>query len=95
MMDTEIARQDRYLSSFGLHRNYIVGDGNCLFRAISYSLYGHQNYHQQLRQLAVQTLRANIDEFADYFLNDRGTPIEQIQRLGQLYTYAGQECIGT
>ena len=40
-MDSEMQQQSRYFSSFGLQRNPIIGDGNCLFRAISFSLYGH------------------------------------------------------
>lgn len=92
-MDSEVERQDRYLRTFGLQRVSIMGDGNCLFRAVSFSLYGHQNNHAYLRNLAVDTLRANIAEFSDYFLSDRGTALEQINRLGQPNTYAGQECI--
>lgn len=92
-MDSEVERQDRYLRTFGLQRVSIMGDGNCLFRDVSFSLYGHQNNHAYLRNLAVDTLRANIVEFSDYFLSDRGTALEQINRLGQPNTYTGQECI--
>jgi hypothetical protein len=35
MLDDEYEQQNRYLATFGLQRNPIVGDGNCLFRAIS------------------------------------------------------------
>ena len=91
--DVEFEQQNRYLSSFGLQRNPITGDGNCLFRSISFSLYGHQDNHQELRNLAVETLRGNMHVFQNYFLDDAGTIDEQINRLGQQYTYAGQESI--
>lgn len=91
--DVEFEQQNRYLSSFGLQRNPITGDGNCLFRSISFSLYGHQDNHQELRNLAVETLRGNMYVFQNYFLDDASTPDEQINRLSQQYTYAGQESI--
>jgi hypothetical protein len=59
-VDSEVEQQSRYFSSYGLQRNPIIGDGNCLFRAISFFLYGHQNSHLQLRDLAMDTLRGNV-----------------------------------
>jgi hypothetical protein len=35
----------------------IVGDGNCLFRALSYAITGRQVYHKQIRQKIVQHMR--------------------------------------
>ena len=37
----------------------IVGDGNCLFRALSYAITGRQNYHSLLREKIVQHMRHN------------------------------------
>ena len=65
MLDDEYEQQNRYLATFGLQRNPIVGDGNCFFRAISFSLFGHEDNHLQLRNMAVETLRGNIDIFRD------------------------------
>ena len=93
----EVIRQDNYLTQYGLYRNNIIGDGNCLFRSISHSLYGHENQHAILRDMAIQTIVQNIDLFADYFYpNDTSQTnyIEQeISRLSQMNTFAGQECI--
>lgn len=41
----------------------------------------------------MDTLRGNVGIFQNYFLEDRGTPEEQINLLGQPNTYAGQESI--
>jgi hypothetical protein len=60
MLDDEYEQQNRYLATFGLQRNPIVGDGNCLFRAISFSLFGHEDNHLQLRNMAVETLRGAL-----------------------------------
>ena len=37
----------------------IVGDGNCLFRALSYAITGRQNYHSLVREKIVQHIRHN------------------------------------
>ena len=37
----------------------IVGDGNCLFRALSYAITGRQNYHSLIREKIVQHMRHN------------------------------------
>ena len=37
----------------------IVGDGNCLFRALSYAITGRQNYHSLVREKIVQHMRHN------------------------------------
>ena len=37
----------------------IVGDGNCLFHALSYIITGRQNYHSLFRDKIVQHMRCN------------------------------------
>ena len=91
--DLEYQYQNKYLSSFGLQRNPIIGDGNCLFRSISFSLYDHQDHHLQLRNSAVETLRGNEDFFQNHFLEESITPEEQINIVAQPNRYAGQESI--
>ena len=54
-------QQNNYLPQYGLYRNNIIGDDNCLFRSISYCLYGNKNQHAVLsnlllRNLAIQTI---------------------------------------
>ena len=39
----------------------IVGDGNCLYRALSYALYGNQIYHVQIRQNITNYVCDNYD----------------------------------
>ncbi|OWA52819.1 putative Cytochrome P450 3A27 [Hypsibius exemplaris] len=40
-----------------------LGDGHCLFRALSWTLFGHQNAHLRLRLLSISV----INEHSDYF----------------------------
>ncbi|XP_062599776.1 uncharacterized protein LOC134261354 isoform X2 [Saccostrea cucullata] len=97
--ELELTRQDEYLAIYGLYRQPIVGDGNCLFRSVSFSLYGNQDHHQELRNLAIQEIEQNLDIFRLYFFNPNGVPMndleiqQELRNLRQLGTFAGQESI--
>lgn len=58
----------------------IISDGNFLFRSISFSLNGHQDILQELRNLAVETSRGNVYVFQNYNLDedDAGKQITEI-----------------
>ena len=36
-----------------------LGDGNCLFRALTFILYGSETVHEKMRQLLVQFMQLN------------------------------------
>lgn len=98
--EMEINRQNDYLVQYGLYRQPIIGDGNCLFRAISNALFGNQDHHLELRLSAVNEIEQNLDHFRMHFHNDNNNlPMNEfeIQRelnqLRQLGTFAGQESI--
>ena len=91
--------QDQYLEQYGLYRTRIQGDGNCLFRSISFSLYGSEDQHYALREVAVDHIRQNLDDFRFYLYAENGLPMTEseiaryLNDLGQLGTFAGQESI--
>ena len=94
----EILAQDNYLQNRGLCRHPILGDGNCLFRAISHSLYESQQHHQPLRNLAIDTINANRHIFQHYNFTGNGQMNEDenqtyLHNLRQPNTFAGQESI--
>eukprot|EP00884_Botryococcus_braunii_P020390 jgi/Botrbrau1/7034/Bobra.0165s0057.1 len=47
---TEEARLDQRLSKLNLEMFVMAGDGNCQFRAVSFELYGSQDYHRAVRK---------------------------------------------
>ncbi|KAK5702575.1 hypothetical protein LTR97_003520 [Elasticomyces elasticus] len=51
------------LSALGLYASAILGDGNCLFNALSDQLYGHQNEHAAIRSRVINYMR----EHATYY----------------------------
>lgn len=48
----------------------IVGDGNCLFRAISKAMYGSEEHHFELRYRSLVELVIRKHEFLDYARNN-------------------------
>lgn len=46
--------------------DYIMGDGNCFFRALSKELYGSENHHKTLRGLIVDIIADNKSKFAQF-----------------------------
>ena len=55
-----------------LEVNTIVGDGNCLYRAISLEICGTQNNHEQIRALIVDFMLENHRKFEGYVGEDVG-----------------------
>lgn len=61
--NVEVRNQDEYLNDFGLMRRQVLGDGNCLFRAISFVLLGDEDSHEYLRQTATEFMNENLHLF--------------------------------
>lgn len=50
--------------------NYVTGDGNCFFRALSKILYGCEKYHKAVRQLVIDIIATNKSKFAQFIDGD-------------------------
>jgi hypothetical protein len=48
----------------------VKGDGNCLFRAISITYYGHEDNHTMVRNDICDTMRSNLAYFAGIYDED-------------------------
>ncbi|ESZ95369.1 hypothetical protein SBOR_4225 [Sclerotinia borealis F-4128] len=55
------------LTTNGLTIRKTLGDGNCLFRALSDQLYGHDENHLGIRREVVEYMRTHPDEFKPFF----------------------------
>jgi hypothetical protein len=60
----------------------IEGDGNCLFRAVSYQLYLHENNHAILRKQCVEHLKLHRDRFEMFCDKNFDEHIEEMSKLG-------------
>ncbi|EPR56551.1 OTU family cysteine protease [Toxoplasma gondii GAB2-2007-GAL-DOM2] len=59
-----------------LVKRHVEGDGNCMFRAFSDQLYGTQDYHFYIRQMAVEVMRIKQSEFEPFIDEADGPSFE-------------------
>ena len=57
--------------------DHIVGDCNCLYRAISLEVCGTQNEHEAVRELIIDTMIRNEKSFSKYVGGDLGNYLSQ------------------
>lgn len=55
------------LSRLGLDAVRMLGDGNCLYRAVAHGLAGNADKHEEIRAAVVATVRADIDHFGEVY----------------------------
>ena len=63
------------LRSLGLYAAPTLGDGNCLFRALSDQLYGTPSHHQQLRKDICDWIEAHKQRYEPFVEDDRGLDV--------------------
>lgn len=51
----------------------ITGDGNCLFRSISFYIYGSEYFYSDIRELTFKYIKNNITKFYEYCYIENGT----------------------
>jgi len=78
-----------FLSENGINSKEILGDGNCLFRAISQAVYGTEDKHVELRKQAIGYINDNQDTLLG-FIHDNETFKQYIKRLSQNGEFAGE-----
>ena len=88
-MITDVVKSRFQLQTKGFELKEVYGDGNCLFRAISDQLYGIDDQHMELRQKAVEYIKANQDDFSFYMEDDKNIN-DYIETLSKDGTWGGQ-----
>ncbi|KAL6032634.1 hypothetical protein STEG23_033709 [Scotinomys teguina] len=68
----EVERQDKYLRQRNKYRFHIIPDGNCLYRAVSKTVYGDQSLHRELREQTVHHIADHLDHFSPLIEGDVG-----------------------
>ncbi|KAH7107867.1 cysteine proteinase [Auriculariales sp. MPI-PUGE-AT-0066] len=63
------------LRALGLYAADIIGDGNCLFRALSDQLWGTQSHHLKLREEVCDWIASRKDRYAPFVDDDRGLDV--------------------
>ncbi|TFK60648.1 cysteine proteinase, partial [Pluteus cervinus] len=76
------------LESLGLYAAPTLGDGNCLFRALSDQLYGSPSKHHQLRQDICNWIATNKQRYEPFVDDERGIDVH-LQCMRENATYGG------
>ncbi|KAI8992808.1 hypothetical protein BD414DRAFT_535386 [Trametes punicea] len=79
---------DAQLRQLGLYAAHTIGDGNCLFRALSDQLYGTPSYHLKLRQDICDWIEAHKERYAPFVEDERGLE-HHLSCMRQPATYGG------
>jgi hypothetical protein len=83
---------DIYLRKKRLRFQPIVGDGNCLFRALADQLHSDQYYHMDVRRNIIYHMRANSELFRKFIFNETSFD-EYLYKMAQPYTWGDNLCI--
>ncbi|KAL1938353.1 hypothetical protein VTO73DRAFT_11804 [Trametes versicolor] len=79
---------DAQLRQLGLYAAHTIGDGNCLFRALSDQLYGTPSSHPKLRQDICDWIEAHKERYAPFVEDERGLE-HHLSCMRQPATYGG------
>jgi OTU domain-containing protein 3 len=78
----------QYLAKHGFRMIDIEGDGNCLFRALSYHLHGTEDKHAELRLQIVQYMEEREEEFCNFQETEQPW-LRYVHNMRQLGTFGG------
>ncbi|KAK3743409.1 hypothetical protein QZH41_011542, partial [Actinostola sp. cb2023] len=90
--DENFASFKNQLEAIGLKIKDILGDGNCLFRALGDQLNGDHTAHAYHRRNAVQYMKGHREDF-EPFMEDGVTFEKHLQELSKMGTYGGNDSI--
>ncbi|KAF9221775.1 cysteine proteinase [Gyrodon lividus] len=76
------------LRSLGLYAAHTLGDGNCLFRALSDQLYGTPSNHLQLRRDICDWIETHSQRYEPFCEDERGLSAH-LQCMNEQGTYGG------
>ncbi|KAE8226931.1 hypothetical protein CF319_g561 [Tilletia indica] len=76
------------LKAMGLYAANTLGDGNCLFRALSDQLYGYPNQHLHIRHAICDYLQSHPEKYAG-FVDDAKPFDAYVRNMREQGTYGG------
>ena len=68
---------EEYMTSHGVIRKPIIGDGNCLFRAMADQLGYGESRHREIREKVVETIRLDKEYFANFIDEDEAGGVDE------------------
>src|SRR5262245_49651387 len=70
------AKIEEYMATHGIVRKPIVGDGNCLFRALADQLGLGEGSHWKIREKVTQTIKSDHEYFVNFIDSDEIDGVE-------------------
>ena len=65
-----------------------IGDGNCFFRAVSRMMYTSDEFHQMVRNQAIERVNDYVEDYQDFFLYEYNSPEEYIDHMSRNGSWA-------
>lgn len=80
---------NQQLRALGLYAAHTIGDGNCLFRALSDQLYGTDSQHLELRKEICDWIASRKDRYAPFVDDERGIDehLRCMRKSGECFTF--------
>ena len=86
---TSCSVAEHFLKQQGRKLGSVLGDGNCLFRALSFAIHQHQDMHHKLRIDITQMIKDNKQQFKPFIIGP--VPIDRhIINMSKLGTWGTQ-----
>lgn len=80
--DQPIPSIESFLANCGRKLHHTIGDGNCMFRTISYALLETEDCHYDIRSHIVRTVNLNQNLFSHHLMaNNKSTISEQVHHM--------------
>ena len=76
LSSSNAAKIEEYMASHGVVRRSIIGDGNCLFRAMADQLGFGEERHREIREKVVHAILADKEYFQDFIDGEEVDSIE-------------------
>ena len=70
-----------------------IGDGNCFFRAVSRMMFTSDEFHQMVRNQAIERVNDYVEDYQDYFLHEYNSPEEYIDHMSRNGSWADNAII--
>ncbi|KAF8820396.1 OTU family cysteine protease [Cardiosporidium cionae] len=81
------------LTLFQFRKINIKGDGNCLFRAASWNLFGTETSHRFVRKCAVERMKTHPDDYQIFFSPDSNDFSNYLRQLSLAGNWGDELCV--
>ncbi|KAF8820409.1 OTU family cysteine protease [Cardiosporidium cionae] len=81
------------LTLFQFRKINVKDDGNCLFRAASWNLFGTESSHRFVRKCAVERMKTHPDDFQIFFSSDSNDFSNYLRQLSLAGNWGDELCI--